>query len=218
MLQEREFERVGGVKTIKVDVRIIAATNKDLERATREGKFREDLFYRLNVIPVHIPSLKNRFEDIPLLVDHFVHKFSKKRKREPLKFSPEVVECFTKYRWPGNVRELENLIERLTILVSDNTVKFQDLAEKFHDAMGDITVKDPHGSQISYQADGPDKPVDIPDSGVNLNSLIDAMERQFILRALEKTHGVKNKAAELLGLNRTTLIEKLKKKNIEFHK
>jgi nitrogen regulation protein NR(I) len=218
VLQEREFERVGGVKTIKVDVRILAATNRDLEKATKEGKFREDLFYRLNVIPVHIPSLKNRGEDIPLLVDHFVHKFSKKRKREPLKFSPEVMECFMRYRWPGNVRELENLVERVTILVSDNTVKLQDLPGKFHEAMGDIMVKGPQISQISHLTDGQDKDVDIPDSGINLNSLIDTMERTYILSALEKTHGVKNKAAELLGLNRTTLIEKLKKKNIEFHK
>jgi nitrogen regulation protein NR(I) len=214
VLQEREFERVGGVKTIKVDVRIIAATNRDLDKAAKEGKFREDLFYRLNVIPLHIPALKDRYEDIPLLVDHFIHKFSKKRKREPLKIAPEVMECFMRYRWPGNVRELENLIERLTILVTDNTAKLSDLPEKFQEAAGDI-AKDAHMLKTPESAV---TDMDIPDAGVNLNSLIDNMEKKLILRALEKTHGVKNKAAELLGLNRTTLIEKLKKKNIEFQK
>jgi DNA-binding NtrC family response regulator len=215
VLQEREFERVGGVKTIKVDVRIIAATNRDLEKAAKEGKFREDLFYRLNVIPIHIPSLKNRIDDLPLMADHFVNKFAKKRKKEPLKFAPGVMECFMKYRWPGNVRELENLIERLTILVSDNIVKPSDLPEKFHEIMGAEAVKGPEIPRISSY---PNKDLDIPDSGINLNSVIDTMEKKLILRALEKTSGVKNRAAELLGLNRTTLIEKLKKKNIEFRK
>ncbi|MEW6417103.1 MAG: sigma-54 dependent transcriptional regulator [Nitrospirota bacterium] len=215
VLQEMEFERVGGVKTIKVDVRIIAATNKDLEKATKEGKFREDLFYRLNVIPIHIPSLKKRVEDIPLLIDHFINKFSKRRKREPLKFSSEALDCLLKYRWPGNVRELENLIERLTILVSGNVVKVSDLPEKFHEETGIEMVKE------SYFVKAPDhtfKEFVLPDAGINLNSVLENMERKLIQSALEKTGGIKNKAAELLGLNRTTLIEKLKKKNIEFHR
>jgi DNA-binding NtrC family response regulator len=131
-LQEREFERVGGVKTIKVDVRILAATNKDLENATRDGKFREDLFYRLNVIPLHLPPLRKRIEDISLLMAHFVQEFAKKRKREPLTVSSEAMGCLIKYRWPGNVRELENLIERLTILVNGNVVQLSDLPEKLN--------------------------------------------------------------------------------------
>ena len=122
MLQEREFERVGGVKTIKVDVRILAATNKDLERSTKEGKFREDLFYRLNVIPLHLPPLRQRGEDIALLTAHFIQEFSRKRKREPFTFTPDAMHCLLKYHWPGNVRELENLIERLSILVSSKVV------------------------------------------------------------------------------------------------
>jgi Nif-specific regulatory protein len=213
VLQEREFERVGGTKTIKVDVRIIAASNRDLEKATREGKFREDLFYRLNVIPVHIPSLGERTEDIPLLIDYFMHKFSRKRKREPLKFSPEATGCLLSYRWPGNVRELENLIERLTILVSENTVDVSDLPEKFRQATVTETGKGAHMVKTSGPSPEDD---DIPDLGINLNAVIDNMERKLIVRALEKTGGVKNKAAELLGLNRTTLIEKLKKKHIDF--
>jgi len=215
VLQEREFERVGGVKTIKVDVRIIAATNRDLEKATKEGKFREDLYYRLNVIPIHIPSLKDRFEDIPLLVDHFIHKFSKKRKRDPLKIPAEVMDCFMKYKWPGNVRELENLIERLTILVNESTVRVSDLPEKFQEALADFKGREAH---IPATPENVVRDLDIPDAGINLNSLIDNMEKKLLVSALEKTHGVKNKAAELLGLNRTTLIEKLKKKNIEYQK
>jgi len=215
VLQEREFERVGGTKTIKVNVRIIAASNRDLEKATRDGKFREALFYRLNVIPVHIPSLRERTEDIPLLIDRFMHKFSRKRKREPLKFSPEAMECLLKYRWPGNVRELENLIERLTILVSENTVNVSDLPEKFRQMAGTEAGRGAHMVKTSAPSFKDD---DMPDSGINLNAVIDNMEKKLILRALEKTGGVKNKAAELLGLNRTTLIEKLKKKNINFRK
>jgi Nif-specific regulatory protein len=215
VLQEREFERVGGTKTIRVDVRIIAASNRDLEKATRDGKFREDLFYRLNVIPIHIPSLRERTEDIPLLIDHFMRKFSRKRKREPLKFSPEAMGCLLGYPWPGNVREIENLIERLTILVSENTADVPDLPEKFRQMAGKETVKDGFTAKASVASVKDD---DIPDSGINLNAVIDNMEKKLILRALEKTGGVKNKAAELLGLNRTTLIEKMKKKNIEFKK
>jgi nitrogen regulation protein NR(I) len=215
VLQEREFERVGGTKTIRVDVRIIAASNRDLEKATRDGKFREDLFYRLNVIPIHIPSLRERTEDIPLLIDHFMHKFSRKRKREPLKFSPEATECLLSYPWPGNVRELENLIERLTILVNENTVDVSDLPEKFRQMAGTETGRDESTAKAAVTQVKDD---DIPDSGINLNAVIDNMEKKLILRALEKTGGVKNRAAELLGLNRTTLIEKLKKKNINFKK
>ncbi len=215
VLQEREFERVGGTKTIKVDVRIIAASNRDLEEAIRDGRFREDLFYRLNVIPVRIPSLRERNEDIPLLLDHFMQKFSRKRKRGPLKFSPEAMECLLTYRWPGNVRELENLVERLTILVSENTVNVSDLPGKFRQTVGTETGKSAHMVNTTVPSFKDD---DIPDSGINLNAVIDNMEKKLILRALEKTGGVKNKAAVLLGLNRTTLIEKLKKKNIDFKK
>jgi nitrogen regulation protein NR(I) len=215
VLQEREFERVGGVKTIKVDVRIVAATNKDIEKATKEGKFREDLFYRLNVIPLHIPPLRERVADIPLLVDHFVREFSKKRKREALKFSPEAMDCLLKYQWPGNVRELENLIERLTILVSGNTIKISDLPEKFYPARTPERVDRP---EILGVSDYTGKDVDIPEFGIDLSEVVKNMEKNLILKALEKTGGVKNRAAKLLGLNRTTLIEKMKKKNIELQK
>src|SRR3989337_131735 len=132
VLQEKEFERVGGIKTIKVDVRILAATNKDLERAIREGKFREDLYYRLNVIPLSLPPLREKIEDIPVLVNYFVQEFAQKRRREPLTFSTEAIRYLMRYRWPGNVRELENLIERLTILTSKKTVTASDLPDKYY--------------------------------------------------------------------------------------
>ncbi|MDI6800542.1 MAG: sigma-54 dependent transcriptional regulator [Thermodesulfovibrionales bacterium] len=212
VLQEREFERVGGVKTIKVDVRILAATNKDLEKEVREGRFREDLYYRLNVIPLHLPPLRERLEDIPLLMDHFVHEFSKKRKREPLRFSEEAVECLLKYRWPGNVRELENLIERLTILVSGDTVTTSDLPEKFNIVYScKKSDRDAAKSVMDYGGQS----VDIPEYGIDLNAVVDDVERKLILRAIEKSGGVKSMAATILGLNRTTLIEKMKKMGIK---
>jgi len=215
VLQEREFERVGGTRTIKVDVRILAATNRDLEKAVREGKFREDLFYRLNVIPIHLPPLRKRVEDIPLLIDQFVHEFSKKRKREPLKFSPDAMDCLMRYRWPGNVRELENLIERLTILVSGDTVTVSDLPEKFHQPEHSTVEATKQSRPACPYPSAEHSAVDIPESGIDLNALISNMERDIILAALAKTGGVKSRAASLLGLNRTTLIEKMKKMDIE---
>jgi len=207
VLQEREFERVGGVKTIKVDVRILVATNKDLERATREGKFREDLYYRLNVIPLNLPPLREKTEDISLLIDFFIQEFAKKNRKKPFTFSTEAMQCLIRYCWPGNVRELENLIERLTILVSKDIVTTADLPEKFHrtpDIQRPGNFRDRHGTDF-----------DIPEHGIDINSVVENMERNLILKALEKTGGVKNRAAKLLGLNRTTLIEKIKKMKIE---
>lgn len=210
ILQEREFERVGGIKTIKADVRILAATNKDLERATKEGKFRDDLYYRINVIPLNLPPLRDRTEDIPLLIDYFAAKFAQRRKREPLKFTPEAYELMMKYKWPGNVRELENLLERLTILKTNSIVTLSDLPEKFH-----------YSSE--HKKDNLPNPVKeievgIPECGIDINSVVSDIERKLILKALEKTGGVKNRAAKILGLNRTTLIEKMKKMGIELKK
>ncbi len=210
VLQEREFERVGGIKAIKVDVRILSATNKDLERAVRDGKFREDLYYRLNVIPISIPPLRKRVEDIPLLVDFFARELAKKKGRKPLKFSPDAMECFMKYRWTGNVRELENLIERLTILINEDIITASDLPEKFHPVL-DSKATD------SFQT-GETINMDIPEYGIDISSVVESMERNLILKALKKTGGVKNRAAKLLGLNRTTLIEKMKKMRIELQK
>lgn len=212
VLQEMEFERVGGIKTIKLDVRVLAATNREIEQAVKEGFFREDLFYRLNVIPVHISPLRNRSEDIVLLVDHFVHEFSKKRKRDPLEFTLDARECMLKYTWPGNVRELKNLIERLTILVNGNTVRVSDLPEKFYLKPDSSVENSDNGFEMR---DYINQNIDIPDEGISLNSVVGDMERNLILKAIEKTGGIRSRAAALLGLNRTTLIEKMKKMNIE---
>jgi DNA-binding NtrC family response regulator len=203
VLQEREFEKVGGIKTIKVDVRIIAATNKDLEKAVTEEKFREDLFYRLNVIPLTLPPLRKMKEDVPLLLEHFISEISKKKRREPLKISREAMNCLVNYRWPGNVRELENLVERLIIMKDDEIITVNDLPERLHNKT-QLKTAFIKGHVLSSK-------------GVDLNLMLDEIENNMIFQALEISRGVKSKAAHLLGLNRTTLIEKLKKKAIEFN-
>lgn len=203
VLQEKEFERVGGIKTIKVDVRIIAATNKDLEKAVKDGGFREDLYYRLNVIPVHLPPLRQIKEDIPMLIEHFVVEISKRKKKELPKLSRQVLDCLINYSWPGNVRELENLLERLIILKEGDVITIEDLPDRFR-------IK-----QFQTQQAGA-KTYTLPSGGVDLNLLLEEMEKNLIFQALESSDGVKSKAASLLGLNRTTLIEKMKKKAMTY--
>jgi DNA-binding NtrC family response regulator len=212
VLQEREFERVGGMKSVKVDVRILAATNKDLEKETREGRFREDLFYRLNVIPLHLPALRERIQDIPLLVDHFVNEFAKKRKREPFTFSREAMNCLLAYPWQGNVRELENLIERLTILVNEAIIQTTDLPEKFLLA---VPASLQATAVVAASQGIGEREVELPDTGLDLGTTVVNIEKGLILKALAKSGGVKSKAAQLLGLNRTTLLEKMKKMGLE---
>jgi len=212
VLQEREFERVGGSKTIKVDVRILAATNKNLEKETKAGNFREDLFYRLNVIPLHIPSLRERPEDIPLLVDYFLSFFSRKRKRENIRIVQEVLHLFLKYPWPGNVREIENLIERLIILSEDGLITLKDLPQRFQELQG-VPREEEQESQLRLAESS--REILLPDQGVDINSLVEEVERNLIRQAIRKSKGVKSKAAELLGLKRTTLLEKMKKLEID---
>lgn len=214
VLQQKEFERVGGLKTIKVDVRIIAATNRDLEKAVREGRFREDLFYRLNVIPLHLPPLRERVEDIPLLLDHFISYFCSKRNRKPFRFTAEAMQCLLRYEWKGNVRELENLIERLSILVNSETISVIDLPEKFHSL---VDIRDLPDYKHSINT-SPDQNFQFPLEGCDLNKIISDIEKNLIMNALAQTGGVKSKAANLLGLNRTTLIEKMKKMGIDKNK
>ncbi len=209
-IQEREFERVGGGKTLKVDVRIIAATNRDLEKDVIEGKFREDLFYRLNVIPINIPPLRERIEDIPLLIEHFSEKFCKKRKRPALKFGKDILQCLMSYNWPGNIRELENLCDRLSVLVTGNKVEFSDLPEKI------LSNKNVIQCGKSESIDVTNADFVFPENGIDLYKVIDDFERKAIIEALKRSNGIKSKAATLLGLNRTTLIEKMKKMRIPF--
>jgi nitrogen regulation protein NR(I) len=202
VLQEKEFERVGGIKTIKVDVRIIAATNRDLEKAVKDGTFREDLYYRLNVIPLHLPPLRKMQEDIPLLLEHFIGTISRKKKKEPPRISGEAMTHLVNYKWPGNVRELENLVERLIILKEGDIITPDDLPARMRE------VKMPPKSVLGTHK--------LSSDGIDLNHMLEEIENNMILQALEISKGVKSKAASLLGLNRTTLIEKMKKKAISY--
>ncbi len=198
-LQETKFQRVGGSKTIEVDVRILAATNKDLERAVTEGEFREDLFYRLNVIPIQVPPLREREGDVPLLIQFFLKQHCFKKDIPLKRMARSAVESLQQYDWPGNVRELENVIERLVILSDNDEIQIHEL---------------PGRMQIKQQVEMKD--IVLGDDGINLKETLDELENRLILDALQKSGGVKNKAAKLLGLNRTTLIEKMKKKQIDF--
>ncbi len=200
VLQERKFERVGGVKTISVDIRVVAATNIDLEEAVKEGRFREDLFYRLNVIPIKMPPLRERRSDIPLLANHFLKQYSKDKGRKVESISQEAMEVLMNYDWPGNVRELENIIERVVILSNGKVIKKEDLP---------LPIVEKAGANISVTS--PTKVFEFPEEGLSLSQAVSELEKSLILKALERTGGVKNRAAKLLKMNRTTLIEKMKK-------
>ncbi len=204
VLQEQRFEPVGSTSTHEVDVRIIAATNQDLERAVKERRFREDLYYRLNVIPIHIPPLRERRDDIPLLVDHFMEKYAKEAGGRIKGVTQAAMESLMSYSWPGNVRELENLIERLVVLKKEETIDAADLPEK-------ITGAASPQFAIKAEAGG----IEIPDKGISFKRAVSDYESSLIMGALKKTGGNKNKAASLLRLNRTTLVEKIKKKGME---
>jgi DNA-binding NtrC family response regulator len=203
-LQEKKFERVGGSRVIQVDVGIIAATNKDLERAVAEGEFREDLFYRLNVIPIHVPPLREREGDIPLLMHHFLRRHCSDKEIPLKRVSKEALEAMEKYKWPGNVRELENLIERLVILTDGEEITLDDLPLRIRQALP------------KKSAPYPQVPLEITKEGIDLKKTLDDLENRLIMDALKKSGGVKNKAAQMLGLNRTTLIEKMKKKKLVY--
>jgi len=198
VLQEQEFERIGGLKTIKVNVRILAATHRDLEKEINRGRFREDLYYRLNVIPIDLPPLRERRSDIPILVDHFLKKFNEEKMQDVPGITEEALKILINYHWPGNVRELENMNERLVILKGKGMIDVQDLPDK---------VKEFSPQDIFRN-------ISLPDSGIDFNTAINQFEKELILQALNKTNWVKNKAAKLLHMNRTTLVEKMKKKNI----
>lgn len=199
VIQERVIERVGGGASIPIDVRIIAATHKDLEKAVEKGAFREDLFYRLSVIPIKIPSLQERREDIPLLISYFLNKFVSADGRNKIEISKEALDVFMSYSWPGNVRELENLVERLVILKGGGVVGIEDLPTRL--------LKHRPEELILRQ-----DLLSLPEDGLDLKKIMASIEESFINQALMKTEGNKNKASKLLGINRTTLIEKIKKR------
>ena len=255
VLQEREIERVGGTGVRKVDVRIIAATNRDLEEEVRAGRFREDLYYRLNVIPLHIPPLRERGRDILILADFFLHKFCDAKQRAPLGLNPTVQKALSAYSWPGNVRELENFMERLSILADGPEVIIDDLPGKILNELGDLSVLPelpPHDPEFEREESAAIEaaacaaaatlpPASMmenaycPPAGaahpqasstgafvwpgmdqlaqldMGLKEFMDSIEERLVQEALARAGGVKNQAAELLGIKRTTLIEKLKK-------
>ena len=195
VLQEMEFERVGGARTIKVDVRVVAASNQDLKEEVEAGRFREDLFYRLNVVHLHLPPLRQRQEDIPLLAAHFIKKYVQENLRDKTRITPEALKVLSLYAWPGNVRELENVMERAVILCSHNVISPQDLPAELAPA--------PAESRLDI-----DRfiPLNTP-----LPEALDGIEEQMIRRALEKSGQVQVRAAELLGITKSLLQYKLKK-------
>ncbi|MEA2101215.1 MAG: sigma-54 dependent transcriptional regulator [Thermodesulfobacteriota bacterium] len=201
VLQEKEFERVGGIRSIKADVRIIAATNKNLDQEVRNGRFREDLFYRLNVIPLDLPPLKERRDDIPLLIRHFLDKYRAERSTIVDEFSKKAMNILMHYNWPGNVRELENLVERMAVLCDHSTVETRDLPEKILLGSANISTLIPY--------------LELPDDGIDLSSTVGEFEKTIIVQALNRSNWVKNRAAKLLHINRTTLVEKIKKQKLE---
>lgn len=211
VIQEKEFERVGGTVTTKVDVRIVAATNRDLEQEVVQGRFREDLFYRLNVIPVHLPPLREREDDILLLGRHFLHVFCALKNRPPLKLTPKAQDFLVAYSWPGNVRELENFMERISILCENDQVTLEDLPEKILRFVGH-EAPERRPTQASEGFSWPTL-VDLRSRKQGLKEFMDEIEDRLLQEALAESQGVKNQAAELLGIKRTTLIEKLKKRN-----
>ncbi len=200
VIQERQFERIGGMKTIDADVRIIAATNQNLEDAVREKRFREDLFYRINVIPIHLPPLRERKEDIPVLVEHFVSRFKKTKQKSVEGLTDEALEIMMHYHWPGNVRELQNVIEMLVVMKGSGFVDVEDLPDKI--------------CASGFRKDEMAPNIQIPPEGLSISEVMDEFEKDLLLKALQQSGGVKNRAAKLLNLNRTTYVEKLKRHQI----
>jgi sigma-54 dependent transcriptional regulator, flagellar regulatory protein len=195
VLEEREFDRVGGGKTIKVNVRIIAATHRNVEERIQNGLFREDLYYRLHVIPLFLPPLRERKGDVAVLFDHFKVKLNEEKHRDVTGIESEALEMLEGYDWPGNVREFRNLIERLIVLKGKGRICGSDLPGRFHSRRPAMQAPE----------------VEFSNDGICLNTAVSEFEKALIVQSLEKSSWVKNKAAKLLHLNRTTLVEKIKR-------
>lgn len=198
VLQDREVQRLGGSESIKVDVRVIAATNVNLLRRVREGEFREDLFYRLNVVPIHIPPLRERLSDVPLLATHFVEKICRSEGLPPKTLTPEALVHLSRYSWPGNVRQLENAIEMAVVLSGDRE----------HLGPSDFLLPVEEERKPVQPVSG--SRILVPDHGLDFEATVNGIELDLIRQALRKTNGNKKMAAALLGLKRTTLTAKLK--------
>jgi transcriptional regulator with PAS, ATPase and Fis domain len=200
VLQEHECEPVGSDHAVQVDVRVVAATHRDLRLAVREGRFREDLFYRLNVLPLELPSLREREGDISLLIGYFLDVQGRRKNKKILQVESAAMSALRRYSWPGNVRELENLVERLVVLNDDGVIRPSDLPDYI------LANGVPQHQQTTQVA--------LPSEGVDLDGVLEKIENGFIERALERARGNKTMAAELLRLNRTTFIERLRKKGM----
>ena len=198
ILQEKEFQRLGSNLALKVDVRVITATHRNLEEAIKKGLFREDLYYRLNVIAIHLPSLRERREDIPLLIDHFLKKYSERNQKAVSDISKEARALLLRYPYPGNVRELENLIERAVVLCRGEVVTTQDLP--FH-----------------LREEKPEGLLEFSTGEKSLPEILEDVERDRIVKALHHYHGVQTRAAESLGLSERMLRYKMKKYGIRFN-
>jgi transcriptional regulator with GAF, ATPase, and Fis domain len=201
VLQERKVDPVGSTRSIDVDVRVVAATNKDLAEEVKAGRFREDLFYRLQVVPVTLPALRERQGDVELLAQHFLARCADQLNRPGMSFSADSLRQLSTYSWPGNIRELENLVERVAILSDGDLIDVDQIPDFIRGA-----------SQFRIQLH---EDFELPSLGVDFNALVDDYENKLIATALSQTGGNKKAAAKLLGLNRTTLVEKIKKKGLE---
>jgi len=199
LIQDGVLRPVGDDTDQRIDVRILAATNRKLDSDVATGRFRADLFWRLNVIPIEVPPLRHRISDIPILCDHFIRRFNEKNRRSVTGLQPDALVALRQYNWPGNIRELENLLERLVILKGSGSISLADLP--------------PNVRHINTGRVTPLTPIpDLPTDGTDLRAILESVEERMISEALERTGGNKNRAAELLGLNRTTLVEKLRRK------
>jgi transcriptional regulator with PAS, ATPase and Fis domain len=236
VLQEKRYTPLGGTHPLEADVRIIAATNVDLVRAVQSGKFREDLFYRLNVLPVHMPPLRERGEDVLALLSHFIEKANIDHGMDdPCRFSADALRTLLKYNWPGNVRQLQNVVERLVVLSGGGYIAAPQLPREILES-GQIQVSTPElelssrpltsavanplfetfpSTSLSLITSSAGT-VELPAEGVDLTQIMEMIENSLIIQALERTGNNKNQAAKLLGLNRTTLVERLKKRRIGF--
>jgi two-component system response regulator AtoC len=189
VIQDKAFERVGGIKTIKVDIRIISATNQDLQSAVQSGKFRSDLFYRLNVVPIHIPPIRERKDDLIPLIDYFLKKFKTKYQKKVTSLSPEILAVFSNYNWPGNIRELENVLERTVLMSETDTIKL---------------------NQLPIEIRGTGSIIEASTLREKIDSISHVTEKQMIMDALNKNNQNRTKAAKLLGISRRTLQNKIK--------
>jgi len=219
VLQERKFRRVGGTEEVDADIRIIAATNRDLGRMVAEGQFREDLFYRINVIPVRLPSLRERVGDVPLLADHFVGKFAEQMKKAISGISRPALDCLQAHAWPGNVRELENAIERAVALERSAMILPESLPEALRGGAASVPLPASApmaaAATAATAAPAPQASQPLPDKGFDLEQHVQHLEREYIAEALRRSNGVKVKAAELLGMSFRSFRYYMKKYNLK---